>query len=213
MESTEKSKRTGIEAYERKEYDTAIQTFLELIRGGQADAELYTTLGLAYKAKGRPNEAAEALNKSLSLNGNNFTAMLALGQVIARWGKPDDAIGALQRASQLNPKSPVPFAEIGHLYAIKSEVEQAIAQYQKARQLAPGDDTVLGRLGELYVLKGDLKGIDGDAVTIADRKAGEVTVPRDQIHTAHLVLTDALIAATRPIDTTGAEDILETEEE
>ena len=63
------------------------------------------------------------------------------------------------------------------------------------------------------VLKGDLKGIDGDAVTITDRKAGEVTVPRDQIRTAQLVLTDALIAATRPIDTTGAEEILETEEE
>ena len=63
------------------------------------------------------------------------------------------------------------------------------------------------------VLKGDLKGIDGDRVTIADRKAGEVTIPRDQIHTAQLVLTDALIAATKPIDTTGADEILETEEE
>ena len=71
------------------------------------------------------------------------------------------------------------------------------------------------------VLKGDLKGIDGERVTIADRKAGEVTIPRDQIHTAQLVLTDALIAATKPIDTTGAEEevlggadeILETEEE
>ena len=71
------------------------------------------------------------------------------------------------------------------------------------------------------VLKGDLKGIDGDQVTIADRKAGEVTIPREQIHAAQLVLTDALIAATKPIDTTGAEEevlggadeILETEEE
>ena len=71
------------------------------------------------------------------------------------------------------------------------------------------------------VLKGDLKGIDGDRVTIADRKAGEVTIPREQIHAAQLVLTDALIAATKPIDTTGAEEevlggadeILETEEE
>ena len=64
------------------------------------------------------------------------------------------------------------------------------------------------------VLKGDLKGTDGDTVTIADRKAGEVTVPRGQIHTAQLVLTDALIAATRPLDTTGAEEeILEAEEE
>ena len=63
-------------------------------------------------------------------------------------------------------------------------------------------------------LKGDLVGIDGDRVTIADRKAGEVTVALDQIHSAKLVLTDALIAATKPLDTSGAEEeILEAEEE
>lgn len=62
-------------------------------------------------------------------------------------------------------------------------------------------------------LRGDLKGISGDDVTIADRKAGEVTVPRDQIHSAQLVLTDALIAATRPLDTSGAEEVLEDEGE
>lgn len=64
------------------------------------------------------------------------------------------------------------------------------------------------------VMKGVLQGIAGDAVTISDRKAGTVTVPRDKIHSAQLVLTDALIAATKPIDTTGAEEeLLETEEE
>lgn len=62
-------------------------------------------------------------------------------------------------------------------------------------------------------LRGELKGISGEDVTIADRKAGEVTVPRDQIHSAQLVLTDALIAATRPLDTSGADEIIELEEE
>lgn len=69
-------------------------------------------------------------------------------------------------------------------------------------------------------LRGELRGISGEDVTIADRKAGEVTVPRDQIHSAQLVLTDALIAATKPLDTSGveeviggAEDIAEFEEE
>lgn len=61
------------------------------------------------------------------------------------------------------------------------------------------------------VLKGDLKGIEGEMVTIDDRKAGESTVPRDMIHSAQLVLTDALIAATRPLDTSGAEEIIESE--
>ena len=61
-------------------------------------------------------------------------------------------------------------------------------------------------------LRGELQGISGEDVTITDRKAGEVTVPRAQIHSAQLVLTDALIAATRPLDASGADEIIELEE-
>jgi ribosome maturation factor RimP len=62
-------------------------------------------------------------------------------------------------------------------------------------------------------LRGELIGIDGDSVTIADNKAGRVAVSRKQIHAAQLVLTDRLIAATRPLDISGVEDIEETTEE
>lgn len=61
-------------------------------------------------------------------------------------------------------------------------------------------------------LRGQLIGIDGDTVTIEDRKAGTVAVPRTMIHSAKLVLTDALIAATQPLDTSGADELVETEE-
>ncbi|MBX7513350.1 ribosome maturation protein RimP [Qipengyuania sp. GH38] len=57
--------------------------------------------------------------------------------------------------------------------------------------------------------KGELKGIEGDEVVIEDAKAGEVRLDRHQIHSAKLVLTDALIAATQPLDTSGADDIEE----
>jgi len=57
--------------------------------------------------------------------------------------------------------------------------------------------------------RGALKGIDGDIVTITDRKAGDVQLPRDQMHSAQLVLTDELIAATKPLDTSGADEIEE----
>jgi len=67
--------------------------------------------------------------------------------------------------------------------------------------------------GTQRVLKGDIIAAEGDEVTIADRKAGEVTIPRYRIHTAQLVLTDRLIAETRPLDTDGADEILEFEEE
>jgi len=57
-------------------------------------------------------------------------------------------------------------------------------------------------------LRGELRGIEGDTVTIVDRKAGEVAVPRELIHAASLVLTDVLIAATRPLDTSGVEEVI-----
>lgn len=60
-------------------------------------------------------------------------------------------------------------------------------------------------------LRGQLQGIADEDVTILDRKAGAVTVPRGAIHSAQLVLTDALIAATRPLDSSGADEIIELE--
>ena len=50
-------------------------------------------------------------------------------------------------------------------------------------------------------------------MTITDRKAGEVSLPLDQIHSASLVLTDELIAATQPLDSSGADEIDEVTEE
>ena len=61
--------------------------------------------------------------------------------------------------------------------------------------------------------KGELLGIDGDTVAIKDAKSGEAHLPRTQIHAAKLVLTDALIAATKPLDVSGADDIVEDEPE
>ena len=63
------------------------------------------------------------------------------------------------------------------------------------------------------VYKGDLTGIEDGLVKVDDRKSGAVHLPFDDIHSAKLVLTDALIAATRPLDTTGAEEVSEIEEE
>ena len=63
------------------------------------------------------------------------------------------------------------------------------------------------------VYKGELVGIDCEEVLINDAKAGEARLPRDEIHSAKLVLTDALIAATRPLDASGADELIEEPEE
>jgi len=67
--------------------------------------------------------------------------------------------------------------------------------------------------GEHKKLRGELLGIENGQVQIEDRKHGRFAVPFEQIKSAKLVLTDKLIAATRPLDMSGADEILETTEE
>lgn len=59
------------------------------------------------------------------------------------------------------------------------------------------------------VNKGLLGGLEDGMVLVAEAKAGDVRLPREQIHSARLVLTDALIAATRPLDMSGADELIE----
>ena len=67
--------------------------------------------------------------------------------------------------------------------------------------------------GNRKALHGDLAGLDGDAIQFDDRKSDRVTFALADIDSAKLVLTERLIAATRPIDTAGAEEEELVEEE
>ena len=62
-------------------------------------------------------------------------------------------------------------------------------------------------------LNGTIVGIDGEVVTVDVADAGEISVPLDKIHSAQLVLTDRLIAATQPLDMSGADEIEEETQE
>ncbi len=62
------------------------------------------------------------------------------------------------------------------------------------------------------VNKGVLGGLDDGMVLVKEVKAGDVRLPLSEIHSAKLVLTDALIAATRPLDTSGADELIEDTE-
>jgi ribosome maturation factor RimP len=55
---------------------------------------------------------------------------------------------------------------------------------------------------------GELAGTEGDAtILFDDRKSGRLSFTLADIHSAKLVLTDRLIAASRPQDMTGADEI------
>lgn len=69
---------------------------------------------------------------------------------------------------------------------------------------------VIEAVGGRKQFKSVLAGLDGENVLLDDPKVGRVELAFDNIQSAKLVLTDALINATMPLSTSGADEI-ETE--
>jgi ribosome maturation factor RimP len=67
--------------------------------------------------------------------------------------------------------------------------------------------------GNRKSLQGDLAGLEGETILFDDRKSGRVSFTLADVDSAKLVLTDRLIAATRPLDSSGAEEIFEEQED
>ena len=70
-----------------------------------------------------------------------------------------------------------------------------------------------GEADSKRVFKGELNGIDAGMVALTDSKTGEAALPQKEIHSARLVLTDKLIAATKPLDASGVDEIEEETKE
>jgi ribosome maturation factor RimP len=61
-------------------------------------------------------------------------------------------------------------------------------------------------------LQGDLAGVEGETILLDDKKSGRVSFTMADLHAAKLVFTDKLLAATKPLDTSGIDDIEEDQE-
>jgi len=162
------------------------------------------------RVKMMPSEAGDGGQALQIMAEDPATGQLVIDQCAALSRRISDAMDAREDAGELLVEGAF------HLEVSSPGIDRPLTRAKDyANWVGHEVRVVLDKSAEgQRVLKGDLGGIDGDQVTIVDRKAGAVTVPLQLIHSAKLVLTDALIAATRPIDTTGAdEEILETEEE
>ena len=67
--------------------------------------------------------------------------------------------------------------------------------------------------GNRKALQGMLEGVEGESIALTDRKSGLVHFAFAEVEYAKLILTDQLIAATRPLDASGVDEILEEQED
>ena len=119
------------------------------------------------------------------------------------------------------------------LDALEDAGEDVIAEAYRLEVSSPGIDRPLTRMkdfvtwagheakvtltnpvanetwGNRKALQGDLVGVEGENILLDDRKSGRVSFALADVYSAKLVLTDKLLAATKPLDVSDADDIEE----
>jgi tetratricopeptide (TPR) repeat protein len=74
-----------------------IESFEKLLASGQDTALLRYSLGMAYHAEGRLDEAVEHLARAVAADPAYSAAWKAYGKVLAEAGRRDEAAGAFER--------------------------------------------------------------------------------------------------------------------
>lgn len=152
-----------------------------------------------------PSEAGDGAQSLQIMAEDPATGQLLLDQCAALSRRVSDAIDAAEEAGE------VLIAEAYHLEVSSPGIDRPLTRPKDFANWAGHEARIVmekGYAGQ-RVNKGVLQGLDGDAALLTEVKAGAVKLPLAEIHSARLVLTDALIAATRPLDVSGAEELIE----
>jgi Uncharacterized protein conserved in bacteria len=155
-----------------------------------------------------PSEAGDGGMALQIMAEDPATGQLVIDQCAALSRRVSDVIDAVEEAGEVLVEGAY------HLEVSSPGIDRPLTREKDFANWAGHEARIVmikGYDGQ-RVNKGILHGLADGLVHITDSKAGDVRLPLDQIHSARLVLTDALIAATRPLDTTGADELIEIED-
>lgn len=113
------------------------------------------------------------------------------------------------RIDELEEQGEILLVEAYRLEVSSPGIDRPLTRTRDFAQWAGHEARVTLRVpveGNRKALQGELVGIEGDLVTLDDKKSGKVSFPMGDIHSAKLVLTDRLLAAARPLDASGADE-------
>ncbi|MFP3043153.1 tetratricopeptide repeat protein [Treponema primitia] len=145
----------GGDAYNRKEYDTAIREYTEAIKLNPNYMEAYNDRGMAYRAKGDNDRAIADYTQAIRINPNYALVYVNRGVAYENKRDYDRDIADQTEAIRINPNYALAYYDRGVAYGAKGDNDRAIADYTEAIRLNPNYTSAYYNRGIEYGAKGD----------------------------------------------------------
>jgi Flp pilus assembly protein TadD len=136
------------------EGEMANALLLDIVSSGHGDGKTWTQVGLGYLEKGNVPQAAESLEKALSLEPNNALALSGMGTVHltlfrgrGERGDLERAIAFYTKAKEASPGLVAAWNGLGVAWSYAGDPEQAVAHWRQALLVDPGFTNTYFNLG------------------------------------------------------------------
>ena len=129
---------------------------LESAARGRHDAEIETTLGIALRQAGRPDEALSRLRRATKRRPPYAPALYEFGCLLVAMDEYDEAIEAFGRGIEIAPMMPELSIQLGYALLWRKRCEEAKAAFVRALEIAPRSAEALAGIGKAHRDSGEI---------------------------------------------------------
>lgn len=140
----------------RKNYQLAVQKWIQAVATNPDDPDYYFNLGIALFEEKNYHEAVENLKKTISICPIYHRAHLILGTVCLKIRKFTQAEVHLKESIYFNPYNALAHLNLGAVYSILKKYEDGIESFRRTIELAPTEMRAYFGLAKIYTILGDL---------------------------------------------------------
>ena len=133
----------------------AEKTFREIVAAHPDHAASLHILGVIAARTGRPELAADWIDKAIAANGAIAEFHNSKGNVLFALGRLDDAVAAYRQATSLKPNYVEAYFNWGVVLQSQKRLEEAAAQYRRVLEMKPNEIRAEMNLGSVHAMQRD----------------------------------------------------------
>lgn len=176
----------GISAWERDDYESALEAFLDVLSDFPRFADVRNKAGLCLAMLGRFEEALKHFDVALDENAAYAEAHLNRGIVLNELGRHEEAQEAFSRAGAIDRKDSRAFpsdvgnriavthAQLGDLYLVADRPQEAMEHYRRALEIRPRFSDIRTKYAEALIELGEYEQARAELEAILEPRPGFV---------------------------------------
>lgn len=162
IETTDHGRFHDDEHYRKKYRITEGRPYLSDLTAKQEVAELLRNRGLAWKERGRYEQALEDYSKALELHPRDALTYHNRGYVRMKMGRHLEAVEDYNKSIEYDPFNALTYLNRGYIWRLEGDHPRALADYTRSIELDDRDAQAYTNRGYIRYRQGDLAGAEKD---------------------------------------------------